>query len=122
MLIPPLRRTNDIVGQTLLVAFFVIAGATPLLIVFLSVMNFVRNAPRRVAITLKAIGALIIWSILTFTSIMVFIMIVFSYPVPSEADSLKLNAVFALQSLIYLVIGVVLVYWMKRQSRRLPAN
>ena len=36
-------------------------------------------------------------------------MIVFSYPVPSEADSLKLNAVFALQSLIYLVIGVVLI-------------
>ena len=49
---------------------------------------------------------------------MVFIMIVFSYPVPSEADSLKLNAVFALQSLIYLVIGVVLIYWMKRQARR----
>ena len=47
---------------------------------------------------------------------MVFIMIVFSYPVQSETNSLALNGVFALQSLIYLVIGLVLIYWMKRQG------
>jgi hypothetical protein len=115
-----LRKLNDIIGIVLLYGFFAVAAITPVVILVLSILNFVRNAPRRLAIVLKALAALMIWSFLTFTIIMVFIMIVFSYPVQSETNSLALNGIFALQGLIYLVIGLVLIYWMKRQGRRIP--
>lgn len=116
-----MRRTNDIIGQILLFGLFFVAGATPLVILILSILNFVRNPPRRVAIVLKGLGALAIWGSLTLTLMLISFMIVMG-PAGrgSTFSDLQLNLIFALQGLIYVLIGAVLIYWMKRQARSLP--
>jgi len=114
-----LRRTNDIIGLILLYGFFFVAGATPLVLVGTSVFNFIRNAPRRLAIVLKTLAALAVWAFLTFTVVTVFIMIAVSYSTPqgSSTQDFWLNVVFAVQGLIYLAVMLLLIYWMWRQRR-----
>ena len=117
-----LRRLNDITGLILLYGFFFVAGATPLVLVGTSVFNFLRNAPRRTAIVLKTLTALVIWACLTFIVVMVFIMIVVSYSNPgsSSAQDLLFNGIFAVEALVYLGVSVLLIYWMWRQRRLVP--
>ena len=96
-------------------------GATPLAILALGILNFVRDASRRAKIVLQAVGALAIWCFLTFVIVMIFFMTVFEYPAyRSQADQLKSTAIFTVGSLIYALVGAILVYWTKRQKKRMP--
>jgi hypothetical protein len=117
-----LRRLNDITGLILLYGFFFVAGATPFVLVGLSVINFLRNAPRRTAIVLKTLGALTIWGSLTFTDVTEFIMIAVSYSTPqsSSRQDLMLHGIFAAEALVYLAVSVLLIYWMWRQRKLVP--
>jgi hypothetical protein len=117
-----LRQASDILGQLLLIGFFVIAAVTPIMILVLSILNFTRYTARRLAITLKALAALAIWACLTFILIMVFFMVVFQFPAyVSQANALISSVIFILGTLIYALAGGGLIYWMKRQSRSMPA-
>jgi hypothetical protein len=115
------HQVNEILGQILLIVFFAVAGAMPLVILALSILNFSRYAPRRTAITLKALAALAIWACLTFILVMVFIMVVFQFPAyKSQANETTGTVIFTVGTLIYALAGAALIYWMKRQSKRSP--
>ena len=113
-----LRQANDIVGQVLLVFFFIVLGATPLTILILGIVNFVRAFTRRGTIILQALVALIVWLVLTYALVMIFIVVVFSLPYPlSAADELKGTGLFFVACLIYAAVGAALIYWTKVQAR-----
>jgi hypothetical protein len=113
-----LRYANDIVGEILLVAFFVIMAATPLAILTLAVINFIRAANRRGTIVLQALVALAAWTILTYVQFMLFIVIVFSFPYPlSSSDELKALGFSCSTARSIPRIGASLVYWTKRQAK-----
>ena len=115
------HQVNEILGQILLIVFFAVAGAAPLVVLVLSILNFSRYAARRTAITLKALAALAIWACLTFILVMVFIMVVFQFPAyKSQANETTGTVIFTVGTLIYALAGAALIYWMKRQSKRSP--
>jgi hypothetical protein len=117
-----LRQASDILGQILVIGFFVIAAVTPIMILVLSILNFTRYPARRTAITLKALAALAIWAGLTFLLIMIFIMVVFQFPsYVSQSNALIETVIFVVGALIYALVGGGLIYWMKRQSKPMPA-
>lgn len=117
-----MRQASDILGQILVIGFFVIAAVTPIMILVLSILNFTRYPARRTAITLKALAALAIWAGLTFLLIMVFIMVVFQFPsYVSQSNALIETVIFVVGALIYALVGGGLIYWMKRQSKPMPA-
>jgi hypothetical protein len=57
-----LRQANDIIGQILLVAFFVIMGGVPLTIVVLAIINVARAVTRQITLVLQTLVALAHWS------------------------------------------------------------
>ena len=117
-----MRQASDILGQILVIGFFVIAAVTPIIILVLSILNFTRYPARRTAITLKALAALAIWAGLTFLLIMVFIMVVFQFPsYVSQSNALIETVIFVVGALIYALVGGGLIFWMKRQSKPMPA-
>lgn len=117
-----MRQASGILGQILLIGLFVIGGVTPVIILVLSILNFTRYTARRLAITLKALAALAIWAGLTFMLIMVFFMVVFQFPAyVSQSNALISTVIFIVGTLIYALVGGGLIYWMKRQSRAMPA-
>lgn len=117
-----MRQASGILGQILLIGLFVIGGVTPIIILVLSILNFTRYTARRLAITLKALAALAIWAGLTFMLIMVFFMVVFQFPAyVSQSNALISTVIFIVGTLIYALVGGGLIYWMKRQSRAMPA-
>ena len=110
------RHISEILGQILMIVFVVVAGGTPIVVLVLSILNFTRIKTRRVAIALKALAALAIWAFLAFSIIMVLFMVVFEVPAFAPQAT-----IFALVILIYALAGGGLIYWMKRQSKLLPA-
>jgi Na+/H+ antiporter NhaC len=120
---PPMsRQVNDILGQILLVAFFAVMVITPLVILVLGIVNCRRDKMRQVKSVLQLLGALAIWIFLTFVIVMIFFMTVFSYPVnSSRSNELIANSIYFGGSFVYFLVGVVLIYWTKRQTKRMPA-
>jgi hypothetical protein len=113
-----LVHTYDILGQVWLIAFFAIMAATPLAILTLGIVNFVRAVTRRGTIVLQTVAAIAAWTVLTGVLFMVFMMVVFEFPYPmSRADELKSTAVFLIGCLIYAAVGGLLVYWTKHQAK-----
>jgi protein-S-isoprenylcysteine O-methyltransferase Ste14 len=116
------KQVNNILGQVLAFAFFVVMGATPLAILALGIVNFTRERARRATIVLQALAAMAIWTVLTFFIVMIFFMTVFEYPAyRSRADDLKSTAIFVAGGVIYFLTAGVLIYWTKRQTKRMPA-
>jgi hypothetical protein len=112
-----LHQANDFLGPILIYGFGVIMAGTPLTILVLAVINFIRAASRRGTIVLQALISIILWVILTFVLVMILMVIIFSFPYPlSQADELKSTGVFILGSLLYLAVGFGLIFWTKRQA------
>ena len=113
------KQVNDILGQILLVVFFAVMVVTPLLILVLGIVNFRRDSLRQARSILQALA---IWACLTFILIMVFIMVTFQFPAyVSQANELMGTVIFIGGSLIYALVGGALIYWTKRQTKRMPA-
>lgn len=92
-------------------------AATPLAILVLAVVNFIRASSRRGTIALQALASLAVWVMLTFGLIMILMVIIFSFKYPlSPADELKSTGVFIIGTVIYVAVGAALIYWTKRQS------
>jgi hypothetical protein len=116
------KQLNDFLGQILMVVFFAVMAITPLVILVLGTLNFIRDSANRAKSVLQALGALAIWTFLTFVIVMIFFMTIFEYPAyRSRADDLKSTATFVVGSLIYFLTGGALIYWTKRQKKRMPA-
>jgi phosphotransferase system glucose/maltose/N-acetylglucosamine-specific IIC component len=94
---------------------------TPLVILVLGIVNFRRDKLRQGVIALQAVAALAVWTILSFATVMIFFMTVFEYPAyRSQADNLKSTAIFVVGGLFYFLVGGVLIFWTKRQTKRTP--
>jgi len=116
------RQVNDILGQILLLAFVAVMVITPLAILVLGIINFRRNKMRQVKSVLQALGALAVWVFLSFVIMMIFFMTVFSYPVnSSRANEWSANIIYFGCSVIYFLVGGVLIVWTKSQTKRMPA-
>jgi len=116
-----LRHANDTLGQILVVLFFAVMCITPLVILVLGTLNFRRDKMRQAKNALQALGALAIWAFLTFVIVLIFFMTVFSYPVTSSrANELTANAIYIGGCFVYFLIGGVLIYWTRRQTRAMP--
>jgi len=101
--------------------FFGVMVITPLVILVLGIVNFTRDKLRQGLIILQAAAALAVWIILSFVIVMVFFMTVFEYPAyRSQSDNLKSTVIFAAGGLLYFLVSAVLIYWTKRQTRRMP--
>lgn len=117
-----MERAYDILG----IGFLIIAAGATLVILILGVLNFTRDRPRRAPIVGQALAALAIWTVLTLVMFFANIvyMLVFEYGF-MEGKTLKSPATAALiiggGSLIYVLAGGVLIYWTKRQTKRLQA-
>ena len=115
------KQLSDFLGLVVVYAFFGVMGLTPLIVLGLGIVNFVRDSANWVKIALQALGALAIWISLTFILVMVFFMTVFEYPAyRSQADNLKSTAIFGVGIAVYFLIAAVLIYWTIRQRIRRP--
>ena len=116
------RQVTDTLGQIFFVLFFAVMVSTPLVILVLGIVNFSRDKLHQGVIVLQAVAALAVWTILSFAIVMIFFMTIFEYPAyRSQADNLKSTAIFVVGGLFYFLVGGVLIYWTKRQTRRRPA-
>ena len=115
------KQAFDILEQITIVVFFGVMGITPLIILVLGIINFRRDSLRQAKSALQALGALGIWAVLTLSVFMIFIMTVFSYPAHnSQSNQVKVNAITTVGTLIYTLAGAALIYWTKRQTKRMP--
>lgn len=102
----------------LVVVFFFVLTGTPLAILLLGTVNFVRAFRRRGTIILQALVSLAIWVFLTYAFVMIFIVVVFSMPYPlSTADEWKGTGFFIVAFLIYTAAGLALIYWTRVQAK-----
>jgi len=116
------RQMNDILGQILFVLFVAVMLVTPLVILVLGIVNLTREKLHQGVIVLQAVAALGVWIILTVVLVSIFIMMVFEYPAyKGQRNEVIGNAIFLGGSLIYLLVSAVLIYWTKRQTKRMPA-
>ena len=115
------RQVTDVFGQIFLVLLFAVMVITPLVILVLGIVNFSRDKLRQGVIVLQALAALAVWIILSFAIVMIFFMTIFEFPAyRSQADNLKSTAIFVVGGLFYFLVGGVLIFWTKRQTRRWP--
>jgi len=91
-------------------------GATPLAILIIGTINFVRALSRRGTIVLQVLASLVLWIFLTYGIVLIFMMMVFNASYPSSTtDDWKMTGWFILAGLIYTIAGAALVYWTKGQ-------
>jgi hypothetical protein len=115
------KQVNDILGQALFVVFVAVMLITPLLILVLGIINLMREKLRQGVIILQAAAALAVWIILTFALVMIFFMTAFQYPAyKSQSNDVITDAIFLGGSLIYFLVSGVLIFWTKRQTKRMP--
>src|ERR1700681_1623250 len=95
---------------------------TPLVILVLGIVNLRRDKLHQGVMALQAVAALAVWTILSIATVTIFIMVTFEPPTyrsqPSEVLS---NAIFIGGILIYFLVSAVLMFWTKRQTKRMPA-
>lgn len=116
------RQVSDIIGQILFVLFFAVMGITPLVILVLGIVNLRRDKLHQGVIILQAVAALAVWAILSFALVMIFFMTAFEYPAyKSQSNETISSAIIVGGILIYFLVSGVLIYWTKRQTKRMPA-
>jgi len=75
-----LRHFNDILGQILVLLFFAVMVITPLVILVQGIVNLRRDKLHQGVTVLQAVAALAIWTILSISTVTIFIMITFEPP------------------------------------------
>ena len=96
---------------------FIVMCATPLSILILGIINFVRALSRRGTIILQALVSLILWICLTYALVLYFMILVFEAKYPlTPAQEWKNTGWFTLGGVLYSIAGAALVYWTRRQA------
>ena len=115
------KQAADILGQIFTALFFGVMVITPLVILVLGIVNLTRDKLRQGVIILQAVAALAVWTILSFTIVMIFFMTVFQFPAyRSQSDNMKSNVIFGVGGFVYFLVAGVLIFWTKRQTKRMP--
>lgn len=115
------KQAADIFGQIFTALFFGVMVITPLVILVLGIVNLTRDKLRQGVIILQAVAALAVWTILSFTIVMIFFMTVFQFPAyRSQADNMKSNVIFGVGGFVYFLVAGVLIFWTRRQTKRMP--
>ena len=113
-----MRRLHDFLGQVILVVLFFVMCATPISILVLGIINFIRALSRRGTIVLQALTSLILWIMLTYGLVLYFMILVFEAEYPKTAvEEWKNTGRFVLGGVIYTLAGAALVYWTRRQAK-----
>jgi cytosine/uracil/thiamine/allantoin permease len=116
------KQLTETLGLICFVLFFAVMAITPLVILVLGIVNFRRDKMRQGVIILQAVAALAIWTILSFATLMIFFMTIFQFPAyRSQSDNLKSTAIFVVGGFFYFLVAGVLIFWTKRQTKRMPA-
>lgn len=114
-------RINDILGQILVLLFFAVMVITPLIILVLGLVNLSRDKLRQGGIILQAVAALAAWTILSFFIVMIFIKLTFEPTTyKSQSNEVLSNAIYVGGILIYFLVSAVLIFWTRRQTKRMP--
>src|SRR3984893_9200402 len=111
------RQVTDILGQILVILFFAVMVITPLVSLVLGIVNLRRDKLHPGVIILQAVAALAVWTILSFSLVMIFFMTVFE----AHHDDPISNVIYVGGILIYFLVSGVLIFWTKRQTKRMPA-
>jgi hypothetical protein len=115
------RQLNNIIGEICFVLYFAVMIITPLVIVVLGIVNITRDKMQQGVNILQAAAALVIWIILSVATFSAFIITTFSYPVyKTGSNEIINNVVFIAGGVIYFLVSAVLIFWTKRQTRRMP--
>lgn len=116
-----LRHFNDILGQILVLLFFAVMVITPLVILVQGIVNLRRDKLHQGVTVLQAVAALAVWTILSISTVTIFIMITFEPPkYNSQPSEVLSNAIFIGGILIYFLVSAVLIFWTRRQTKRMP--
>jgi hypothetical protein len=110
------RHAADILGQIIFVLFIAVMAITPLVILVLGIVNLTRDKLHQGVLILQAAAALVIWAILSFSLIMIFFMAVFQYQHNEPIG----DVIYVGGCLIYFLVAAVLIFWTKRQTKRMP--
>jgi hypothetical protein len=110
------KNVGDILGQILFLLFFAVMAITPLVILVLGIVNLRRDKLHQGVIILQAVAALAIWTILSFSLVMIFFMAVFEYQHNEPIG----DVIYIGGCLIYFLVSAVLIFWTKRQTKRMP--
>jgi len=110
------KNIGDLLGQILFVLFFAAMAITPLVILVLGIVNLRRDKLHQGVIILQAVAALAVWTILSFSLVMIFFMAVFEYQHNEPIG----NVIYVGGCLIYFLVAAVLIFWTKRQTKRMP--
>ena len=115
------RQVSNIIGEIFFVLYFAVMVITPLVIVVLGIVNITRDKQQQGVSILQAVAALVIWIILSVATFMAFIMTTFSYPVnTTRSNEVMSNVIFIGGGAIYFLVSAVLMFWTKRQTKRMP--
>jgi hypothetical protein len=94
---------------------------TPLIILVLGLVNLSRDKLRQGVIILQAVAALAVWTILSFFIVTIFIMVTFEPTTyKSQSNEMVSNAIYVGGILIYFLVSAVLIFWTRRQTKRMP--
>jgi TRAP-type C4-dicarboxylate transport system permease small subunit len=102
----------------MMVLFFAVMGITPLVIAGLGILNFRSESRRQTRMTLQALGALVLWVILSLVVVIVFIKTVFR-DMPQSGEIANILILFG-GGLTYFAFCGALIYWTRRQKKRMP--
>ena len=121
---PDISHYQDLVVNAAVIGFLIIAGVILLVILILGILNFARDRARRATLVLQALGAVIIWIVLTFVIFFVDLgyLVMFEFAAMHDGKKYESPArtalLIGLSFLIYILAGGALIYWTKRQTRR----
>lgn len=109
-----------VVGQFMLIIALICSVAIPLFIIVQSHLNFSRAKDAHFFIVLKAIGSLFIWLLVSFGMFNMLFVIFYSaaHAVNPEGADIAVAKSLTFLSVVYILIGVGLVFFVRRVPKR----
>jgi hypothetical protein len=109
-------KAADLLAMITMFSFAAAGVLLPLYVIIRSVINFAYAVDGRGAIVVKAVVSLAVWVIISSIFMFIPFMLVFEPGTkdPVVAD-LKITIVTVVLTILYIVIGLVLAYWVRLQ-------
>jgi hypothetical protein len=109
-------KVADLFAMVVMLSFAAVALALPLYVIIRSVINFAHAVDGRGAIVVKAVVSLGVWLIISMSFVFIPFMLVFE---PGTKDMAaadrKITIVTVVLTILYIVIGLALAYWVRLQ-------